>query len=128
MHPKGQKCPHKNSKCHICGIFGHIAPVCTKSTNNSRSRPPSRHVSRSSSPNRNRTHSTTADVNITNVTFNRIGPKPTPKQWMTFENEFKTLFGHEITPDSGSTRTIFAKNILDKHKVPYKPNTNETLL
>ena len=31
MHPKGQKCPHKNSKCHICGIFGHIAPVsgCT---------------------------------------------------------------------------------------------------
>ena len=46
---------------------------------------------------------------------------------MTFTNESKS-FGHKITPDSGSTRTIFAKNILDKHKIQYKANTsNETL-
>ena len=126
MHSKGQKCPHKNSKCHICGIFGHIAPVFAKPTNSSNSRSQSRHNSRSNSPSRNRTHSIT-EKNVTHVTFNRTGPKPTPKQWMTFGNKFKT-FGHKITPDSGSTRTIFAKDVLDKHKIPYKPNTsNETL-
>ena len=46
---------------------------------------------------------------------------------MTFTNESKS-FGHKITPDSGSTRTVFAKNILDKHKIQHKANTsNETL-
>ena len=40
-HTKGEKCPHKNSKCHNCGTFGHIAPVCAKSTNSSKSRPQS---------------------------------------------------------------------------------------
>ena len=44
MHPKNQKCPHKTSKCHICGTFGHIAPVCAKPTNSSNSRPQSRHI------------------------------------------------------------------------------------
>ena len=46
---------------------------------------------------------------------------------MTFTQKSKS-FDYEITPDSGSTRTILAKNILDKYKIPYKPNTfNETL-
>ena len=46
---------------------------------------------------------------------------------MTFGNKFRT-FGHKITPDSGSTRTIFAKDVLDKHKIPYRPNTSNGTL
>ena len=127
-HVKGEKCPHKSSKCHNCGGFGHISPVCFKSKDNEKSRPSSRYTSRYNSPERNQTHMATSTNNITHIVHDSYGPRPTPKQWMTFTNAKNKSFGHNTTPDSGATRTIFSKNILDRKRIAYNPNiSNEKL-
>ena len=38
------------------------------------------------------------------------------------------MFEHDVIPDSGSSRTIIAKNLLDKHGINFEPNhENEEL-
>ena len=131
FHEKGEACPHRSSKCNKCGVTGHISPVCANSSK-SKSRPPSRfqsrNPSRSSSPVRNQTHLATGDSNITRHICDFSGPKPTPKQWMTFTNENNGSFGYKITPDSGATRTIFSKNILDEYGFKYGKNISKEKL
>jgi hypothetical protein len=128
FHEKGEACPHRLSKCNKCGVTGHISPVCANSSK-SKSRPPlrfqSRNPSRSSSPVRNQTHLATGNSNITRHICDFSGPKPTPKQWMTFQGENNGSFGYKITPDSGATRTIFSKNILDKYGIKYGKNISK---
>ena len=34
-------------------------------------------------------------------------------------------FTHQVTPDTGASKTIFAKNILDKHKINIFPKPND---
>ena len=121
-HPKGEKCPHQTTKCHNCGIIGHISPVCArpKSGQKPGNGP---HFSRNSSPSRNQAR----QASVTNYTFATYGPRPTPKQNMSFQ-DFNSIFSHDIIPDSGSSRTIFAKNLLDTNGITYEPNhDNEQL-
>ena len=40
---------------------------------------------------------------------------------MSFQNS-KTDFWHDVIPDSGSSRTIFGKGLLDKQGIKYEPN------
>ena len=128
FHEKGETCPHRSSKCNKCGVTGHISPVCANSSK-SKFKPPSRfqsrNPSRSSSPVRNQTHLATGNSNITRHICDFSGPKPTPKQWMTFQGENNGSFGYKITPDSGATRTIFSKNILDKYGIKYGENISK---
>ena len=44
---------------------------------------------------------------------------------MTFQGEDNGSFGYKITPDSGATRTIFSKNILDKYGIKYGKNISK---
>ena len=100
-HPKGEVCPHKNSQCHNCGTKGHISPICAQS-----GKAPSRSNARL--------------TNICNYTsFATVqGPRPTPRQEMSFQDPTHE-FRHDVIPDSGSSRTIFAKSILDREGIPF---------
>ena len=40
---------------------------------------------------------------------------------MSFQNS-KIDFWHDVIPDSGSSRTIFGKGLLDKQGIKYEPN------
>ena len=121
-HPKGEKCPHLLTKCHNCGITGHISPVCARQTG-SKSRPGSNKFPRTNSTSRNQAHQT----NVTNHTFATYGPKPTPKQTMSFQ-DCNRIFYHDVIPDTGSSRTIFAKNLLDKNGITLEPNYDDEQL
>ena len=112
LHPTGEVCPHRNTKCHNCGVTGHISPVCAKGPqNNSKQKP------------RNQARQT----NVANFAMATIGSKPTPRQRMSFQ-DYNHEFTHDVIPDSGSSRTIFAKDLLDKHGICFQPNhSNEEL-
>ena len=106
-HSKGETCPHRSTVCHKCGIKGHISPVCAQSNPKTGTRAIN--------------HS--KQVNQANYTFvgATYGPKRTPRQKMSFQNS-NLQFWHEIIPDSGSSRTIFGKDLLDKHGIKFEPN------
>lgn len=109
-HPKGEVCPHRSTLCHKWGIKGHISPVCaqpssksgTKVTNHSR------------------------QVNQANYTFVNAtyGPRATPRQKMSFQNS-NHQFWLDVIPDSGSSRFIFGKKLLDQQGVKFTPNLEE---
>ena len=40
---------------------------------------------------------------------------------MSFQNSDRE-FTHDVIPDSGSSRTIFSKNLLDQHGIKFEPN------
>ena len=42
---------------------------------------------------------------------------------MSFQDYNKHFF-HDVIPDTGSSRTIFAKNVLDSHNIKFDPNIN----
>ena len=42
---------------------------------------------------------------------------------MSFQDS-NTHFWHDIIPDSGSSRTIFGKQLLDKQGIKFEPNTD----
>ena len=76
----------------------------------------------------NQTQLSTSADNIINHICDFSGPKPTPKQWMTFKDNNKGSFDYQITPDSGATRTIFSKNILEKYGITFGQNTSNEKL
>ena len=45
----------------------------------------------------------------------------TPRQSISYQN-CSIEFEHDIIPDSGSSRTIIAKNLLDKRGITFEPN------
>ena len=45
----------------------------------------------------------------------------TPRQHISFQDS-KHEFGFDTIPDSGSSRTIFAKNVLDSEGIEFQPN------
>ena len=106
-HSKGEVCPHRSTVCHKCGIKGHISPVCAQS-------------SPKTGP---KATNHTRQVNHTNYTFvNAIySSRPTPKQTMCFQNS-NHQFWHDVIPDSGSSRTIFGKDLLDQQGIIFEPN------
>ena len=113
----GQKdhedCPHKNTTCHKCGVKGHISTVCANPNSNKYSGNKSK----------------ARQVNSTNYTFARTtySAKPTPRQLVSFQDS-NHEFSHLVIPDSGSSRTIFSKSLLDKNGISYEPNyENEEL-
>ena len=106
LHPTGEVCPHKNTKCHKCGVTGHISPVCAKGPQNDSNQKP-----------RNQARQT----NVANFAMATNGSRPTPRQQMSFQDN-NHEFTHDVIPDSGSSRTIFAKNLLDKHDISFEPN------
>ena len=105
-HEKGSECPHRNTTCHKCGIKGHISPVCAKNGTNS-----------------GKSHYSTKKVNTANYTFVGAvyGPRATPRQKVSFQSS-TTQFYHDCVPDSGSSRTIFGKNLLDSQGIKIEPN------
>ena len=125
-HQSGDICPHRNTQCHNCGVKGHISPVCSKpkSGNNSHNGP--KHAKKANPYWKNHANQT----NVSNFTFAGTtyhGPRPTPRQLISFQSSL-TEFEHNVIPDSGSSRTIFAKSLLDKHSIPFEPNyENEEL-
>ena len=71
LHSKGEQCPHKTSKCHNCGILGHISPVCNSASKTN------------TKPRQN----TARQTNKTNLTFaTSCFFQPTPRQEMSFQN------------------------------------------
>ena len=76
----------------------------------------------------NQTQLATSADNILHHICDFSGPKPTPKQWMTFKDNNKRSFDYQITPDSGATRTIFSKNILEKYGITFGQNTSDEKL
>ena len=106
-HSKGETCPHKSTVCHKCGIKGHISPVCAQSNPKSKARVVSQ----------------TKQANQSNYTFAGAthGPRRTPRQKMSFQNS-NIQFWHEVIPDSGSSRTIFGKSLLNKKGIKFEPN------
>ena len=76
----------------------------------------------------NQTQLATSADNIVHHICDFSGPKPTPKQWMTFKDNNKGSFDYQITPDSGATRTIFSKNILEKYGITFGQNTSNEKL
>ena len=76
----------------------------------------------------NQTQLATSADNILHHICDFSGPKPTPKQWMTFKDNNKGSFDYQITPDSGATRTIFSKNILEKYGITFGQNTSNEKL
>ena len=47
---------------------------------------------------------------------------------MTFKNNNGGSFDYKITPDSGATRTIFSKTILEKYGIKFGRNTSDEKL
>ena len=124
-HQSGDMCPHRNTQCHNCGIKGHISPVCSKpkSGKNSGHRNNARSTNSQGKNNANQTSK--ANFTFAGTTYH--GPRPTPRQNISFQ-DYHTEFEHKVIPDSGSSRTIFAKDILDKYGILYEPNyENEEL-
>ena len=108
-HPKGEVCPHKNTQCHNCGNKGHISTICAQS----------------GAKKSNARH--TNACNYTSFAGAVQGPRPTPRQEMYFQDSTHE-FRHDVIPDSGSSRTIFAKSILDREGISFQPNVdNEEL-
>ena len=46
------------------------------------------------------------------------GSKPTPKVEVRFSQENGPSFDYQVIPDTGATRTVIAKNVMDKFSVP----------
>ena len=115
-HSSGDLCPHRNTTCHNCGVKGHISPVCAKSQTGTNPQKSQNHANQTN----------TANYTFAGSTYVH-GPRPTPRQSISFQNCSK-IFEHDVIPDSGSSRTIIAKNLLDKHGINFEPNhENEEL-
>ena len=61
----------------------------------------------------NQTQLATSADNIIHHICDFSGPKPTPKQWMTFKDNKKGSFDYQITPDSGATSGALYKDCTD---------------
>ena len=103
-HKKGSECPHKNTTCHKCGTKGHISPVCAKGGSNSGKN--------------NQKKANQANYTFAGAAF---GPRATPRQKMSIQNDTQCFF-HDVIPDSGSSRTIFGKELLDAQGIQFQPN------
>ena len=103
-HKKGSECPHKNTTCHKCGTKGHISPVCAKTG--------------TKSGKNNQKPANQANYTFAGAAF---GQRATPRQKMSIQND-KNCFFHEVIPDSGSSRTIFGKELLDAQGIQFEPN------
>ena len=124
-HQSGDMCPHQNTQCHNCGIKGHISPVCSKSKSGKNSGHRNNARSTNSQGKNNANQTSKANFTFAGTTYH--GPRPTPRQNISFQ-DYDTEFEHKVIPDSGSSRTIFAKDILDKYGILYEPNyENEEL-
>ena len=124
-HQSGDMCPHRNTQCHNCGIKGHISPVCSKSKSGKNSGHRNNARSTNSQGKNNANQTSKANFTFAGTTYH--GPRPTPRQNISFQ-DYDTEFEHKVIPDSGSSRTIFAKDILDKYGILYEPNyENEEL-
>ena len=64
-------------------------------------------------------------MNHANYTFVGAvhGPHNTPRQKMSFQDP-NFQFWHDVIPDSGSSRTIFGKSLLDEQGIKFEPNLN----
>ncbi len=140
------QCPRKDDPCFYCEKKGHLAPMCRKKKKDARQndgggserrsradiRPPrGSSPRRSPSPDRRRSPSRGSSAkSVSNVTrlveVPRRGSQPTPDllvQFSTGRKQFEVL----VTPDTGSTRSIFPKSLLDENKIPFKWVDNEFL-
>ena len=116
MAGKPDLCPHQNTTRHNCGVKGHISPVCAKSQNGTNPQKSQNHANQTN----------TANYTFAGSTYVH-GPRPTPRQSISFQNCSK-MFEHDVIPDSGSSQTIIAKNLLEKHGINFEPNhENEEL-
>ena len=138
-HP--DRCPRKGDTCFFCEKKGHLASVCVEKRKKRKAERHSRaagRASRASSPKKSspsperkwspgRTSSAKSVDNVTNlVSVPRSGSQPTPDllvHFSTGRKQFQAL----VTPDTGSTRSIFPKSLLDEKQIPFKWVTNETL-
>ena len=98
-----KECKATNATCNKCQKKGHLSPVCGASTG---AIPKSftRHTT---------SHHPSED-------------EPPPTVTMKFENEEKKSMEIPVIIDTGSTTTIFSKNVLSRHKIAYR-KTNERL-
>ena len=98
-HKDMKECKATNATCNKCQKKGHLSPVCGASTG--------------AIP-KNFTRHTTSHHPSEN--------EPTPTVTMKFENEEKKSMEIPVIIDTGSTTTIFSKNVLSRHKIAYKKN------
>ena len=102
-HKDMKECKATNATCNKCQKKGHLSPVCGASTG-------------------------AIPKNFTRHTTSHHPSEdgPTPTVTMKFENEEKKSMEIPVIIDTGSTTTIFSKNVLSRHKIAYR-KTNERL-
>ena len=109
-HDKDCPCPAKNKECRSCKKKGHFSHVCLAGLRHSASRP----SSRTASPTRSSSQLTI------NHTHHVRGSRPTPKLEMAFQAIGKGVpFRYNVTPDTGSSRTIIALNLMTQYGWKY---------
>ena len=136
-HGQNESCPAKGMTCNSCGRLNHNKAACRdtpyqrdnqpRSNNRSQSRNHSRATSRASSVGSLSSDddslsggSHTSNL-ITLVTRESTARDATPRQLMQFEGEGGKAFSMDVLPDSGTTKTIFAYNVIRKNRIRMFP-------
>ena len=120
-------CKAKNDVCNGCGQKGHWKPACYNSSS-SRSRANSRSGSRQNSRQTSPEPSGDQQTKIIRLAKKTTRKDETPRQRMIFEPFVGQNFEIDVVPDSGTTKTIFAYDVIRKHGVGIDPNEDEDRL
>jgi hypothetical protein len=136
-HQTASGCKADKSKiyCDFCKKTGHDSRVCYKKHNykpprkggKSNDSKASRAQSRPASPVTD--DSTDERTSIVRCRRGKSSNRPTPLFNADFvTTDGKKRFTFRATPDSGATRTIFAKNILKQYGIKWEPTTSSLVM
>ena len=114
---KSSDCYKKDVKCKHCSKF-HLDYMCKQ------------HQPRSRSASSKRGPNSAGKSNATNAVYTKSVKdvaQPTPRMEIVVEGEGAKSFGFSSTPDSGTTRTLFALNLIQKAGLKYNKQGRERI-